>query len=178
MAKINPEFQTERLILRQTDISDATFLLELLNSPDWLTYIGDRQVYTQNDAGAYVKNKITPQFTRLGYGSYTIIRKEGGAKIGSCGLYDRDGIDGIDIGYALLPQFYKKGYAFEAVNELKNLAFNQFRLKEIHAITNKENLSSQRLLKKIGFSFESFVTLPPETEEIMLFSLQNRIILI
>ncbi len=60
MAKINPEFQTERLILRQTDISDATFLLELLNSPDWLTYIGDRQVYTQNDGVAYIKKKITP----------------------------------------------------------------------------------------------------------------------
>ncbi|MFB0907452.1 MAG: GNAT family N-acetyltransferase [Spirosomataceae bacterium] len=173
MAKINPEFQTERLILRQTDISDATFLLELLNSPDWLTYIGDRQVYTQNDGVAYIKKKITPQFERLGYGSYTIIRKEDGAKIGSCGLYDRGGIDGIDIGYALLPQFYKKGFALEAVNEWKNIAFNQFGLKAIHAITNKENLSSQRLLKKMGFSFESFVTLPPETEEIMLFSLRK-----
>lgn len=144
-----------------------------MNSPGWLQNIGDRGVYTERDAINYIFNRITPQLEQLGYGNYTIIRKSDGEKIGSCGLYDRDGIDGIDIGFALLPQFFGKGYAFEAVNELKNLAFNEFHLNEIHAITDKENLPSQQLLKKIGLVFKSYVTLPHKAEEIMLFSLAS-----
>lgn len=170
MAKINNNFQTERLLIRPTDLTDAAFLVKLMNSPGWLQYIGDRQVYSEKDAIDYIKNRIAPQFDRLGYGNYTIIRKIDNEKIGSCGLYDRDGVDGIDIGYALLPQFQGKGYAFEAVNLLKNIAFNQFNLPEINAITNKESLPSQQLLKKIGLSFKTYVTLPNEEEEVMLFS--------
>jgi RimJ/RimL family protein N-acetyltransferase len=142
-----------------------------MNSPGWLQYIGDRQVYSKEDAVEYIRTRITPQFERLSYGSYTVLRKSDETKIGTCGLYDRDGINGIDIGYALLPDFQGNGYAFEAVDQLKGLAFNQFGLTKIHAITNKENLSSQRLLKKIGLRFDSFVTLPHQAEEVMLFSL-------
>ena len=94
-----------------------------MNSKGWLEYIGDRKVYSESDAIRYIKNRIAPQFERLGFGNYTIIRKADNVKIGTCGLYDREGIDGIDIGYALLPQFFGKGYAFEAVNELKNITF-------------------------------------------------------
>jgi RimJ/RimL family protein N-acetyltransferase len=141
-----------------------------MNSPGWLRYIGDRQVYSEKDAVEYIRSQITPQFKRLGYGNYTVLRKSDEKKVGSCGLYDRDGIDGIDIGYALLPDFQGSGYAFEAVNKLKSLAFNQFGLSEIHAITNKENLPSQKLLKKIGLAFNSYITLPHRSKEIMLFS--------
>lgn len=164
-------FQTNRLIIRPTDETDAPFLVTLMNSPGWLQYIGDRQVYSKEGAVEYIRNRITPQFERLSYGSYTVLRKSDETKIGTCGLYDRDGINGIDIGYALLPDFQGNGYAFEAVDQLKILAFNQFGLTKIHAITNKENLSSQRLLKKIGLHFDSFVTLPHQAEEVMLFSL-------
>ncbi|MDP5121633.1 MAG: GNAT family N-acetyltransferase [Spirosomaceae bacterium] len=163
-------FQTNRLIIRPTNETDATFLVDLMNSPGWLEFIGDRQVYTESDAISYIKARITPQFDRLGYGNYTIIKKADSVKIGSCGLYDREGLAGIDIGYALLPDFQGKGYAFEAVNELKNIAFNQFNLPEIKAITNKENLPSQQLLKKIGLTFKSYIILPHEAEEILLFS--------
>lgn len=164
-------FQTNRLIIRPTDETDAPFVVTLMNSPGWLQYIGDRQVYSKEDAVEYIRTRITPQFERLSYGSYTVLRKSDETKIGTCGLYDRDGINGIDIGYALLPDFQGNGYAFEAVDQLKGLAFNQFGLTKIHAITNKENLSSQRLLKKIGLRFDSFVTLPHQAEEVMLFSL-------
>ncbi len=163
-------FQTERLIIRPTNETDAAFLVELMNSPGWLQFIGDRQVYTETTAVQYIKEKIIPQFERLGYGNYIIIQKTDQVKIGSCGLYDREGLEGIDIGYALLPQFQGKGYAFEAVNQLKDLAFSQFNLNAIHAITIKENVVSQQLLRKLGFLFQSFVTLPHKAEEIILFS--------
>jgi RimJ/RimL family protein N-acetyltransferase len=108
---------------------------------------------------------------RLGYGTYTIIRKSDGEKVGSCGLYDRQGVKGIDIGFALLPDFEKKGYGYESVNHLKEIGFNNFKLNQISGITSKNNKGSQDLLIKIGLKFEKNIVLPNETEEILLFTL-------
>ena len=60
-------FETERLFLQPTTEEDAGFILELLNSPKWLEYIGDRSVHTEEDAKQYIKNKISPQLEKLGY---------------------------------------------------------------------------------------------------------------
>jgi ribosomal-protein-alanine N-acetyltransferase len=114
---------------------------------------------------------LMPQMKRLGYGTYTIIRKSDGEKVGSCGLYDREGVNGIDIGFALLPDFEKKGYAFESVNYLKEIGFSNLKLKQISGITSKKNKASQDLLIKIGLKFEKTIILPNETEEILLFTL-------
>jgi RimJ/RimL family protein N-acetyltransferase len=164
-------FETERLILKLTTIADAEFIRILYNSPKWIEFIGDRKLNTVKDATKYIETKMLPQMERLGYGNYTIIRKSDGKKIGSCGLYDREGVNGIDIGFALLPDFEKKGYAFESVNYLKEIAFNNFKLKLISGITSKNNKPSQDLLMKIGLKFEKTIVLPNETEEILLYSL-------
>ncbi|WP_235894429.1 GNAT family N-acetyltransferase [Flavobacterium zepuense] len=162
-------FETERLLLVPTSVDDAAFILELLNSPKWIQFIGDRNVTTPEEAKAYIENRMMPQLHRLGYGNYTILRKHDRAKIGSCGLYDREGLDGIDIGFALLPAFEKLGYAFEAVNRIKEFAVNDLHLSQISGITTKDNISSQNLLVKIGLRFEKYVTIPNDTEELCLY---------
>jgi RimJ/RimL family protein N-acetyltransferase len=164
-------FETERLIIRPTTEEDAVFLFELMNTPKWIDNIGDRNVKSIKDARVYVRNKITPQLERLGYSNYTVIRKSDGVKLGVCGLYDRDGLDGIDIGFAFLPQFEKKGYAFEAVSELKNAAVHIFNISQISAITTSENIESQKLLEKIGFGFVSLTKIPNDDEELLLYRL-------
>lgn len=78
-----------------------------------------------------------------------MIRKKDHQKIGICGLYDREGLEGIDIGFALLPEYEKTGFVFEAANKLKDAAFNEFEIKVISAITTKDNISSQKLLEKM-----------------------------
>jgi ribosomal-protein-alanine N-acetyltransferase len=164
-------FETDRLILKPTTVADAEFIRSLYNSPKWIKFIGDRQLNTVKDAENYIQTKLMPQMERLGYGTYTIIRKSDGEKVGSCGLYDREGVNGIDIGFALLPDFEKKGYAFESVNYLKEIGFSDFKLKQISGITSKKNKASQDLLIKIGLKFEKTIILPNETEEILLFTL-------
>jgi ribosomal-protein-alanine N-acetyltransferase len=164
-------FETDRLILKPTTVADAEFIRSLYNSPKWIKFIGDRQLNTVKDAENYIQTKLMPQMKRLGYGTYTIIRKSDGEKVGSCGLYDREGVNGIDIGFALLPDFEKKGYAFESVNYLKEIGFSNLKLKQISGITSKKNKASQDLLIKIGLKFEKTIILPNETEEILLFTL-------
>jgi RimJ/RimL family protein N-acetyltransferase len=164
-------FETERLILRPTSAEDSEFLIELLNTPKWLKYIGDRNVRSVEDAQAYIKNRIQSQFERLGYGSYTVIRKADNVKIGACGLYDRDGLEGVDLGFAFLPKHERQGYAFEAANRIKQAGLEEFGLSELKAITTKDNTASHQLLVKLGFEFEKTVQLPSEFRELLLYKL-------
>ncbi|MCF6222774.1 MAG: GNAT family N-acetyltransferase [Flavobacteriaceae bacterium] len=162
-------FKTERLILKPTDEEDASFILELLNTPKWLKYIGDRNVKTLESAKAYIVNKMLPQLKKLGYSNYTVIRKSDKTKMGTCGLYDREGLDGIDIGFAFLPKYENKGYAFESANKLKNVAFNEFEIKEINAITTKDNVASQKLLEKLGMHLFGTTNISNDNEELLLY---------
>jgi len=166
------KFKTERLILRPTSEKDAEFIVELFNTPKWLKYIGDRNVKSVESAKDYIKTKMLPQLKRLGYSNYTIIRKSDNIKTGICGLYDRDGLEGIDIGFAFLPVYERQGYAFESANKLKNVAFDEFGIKEINAITTKENISSQRLLEKLELKLIGTTKLPNDDKELMLYKIE------
>jgi [ribosomal protein S5]-alanine N-acetyltransferase len=164
-------FETERLLLRPTSADDAPFILELLNTPNWLRYIGDRKVRSVEDAMKYISDRMLPQLKKLGYSNYTVIRKTDHAKLGVCGLYDREGLEGIDIGFAFLPEYEGKGYAFEAAVEVKRVGLEEFGISQISAITSKENVASQKLLEKLGLKFIKVVQLPNDQEELMLYDL-------
>ena len=162
-------FETERLLMRPTDTTDAEFILALMNTPKWLEYIGDRNVHSIDQAKDYIKNKITPQLNRLGYSNYTVIRKIDRIKMGTCGLYDREGLEGIDLGFAFLPNYKKKGFAFESVEKLKTEAYNTVNIKQLSAITKQENKESQQLLEKLGFTFLELIKIPKDTAKLMLY---------
>jgi len=165
-------FETERLILKPTSEEDIDFIFELLNSPKWIEYIGDINIKTIENAREYIETKMLPQLKRLGYSNYTLIRKSDNCKIGTCGLYDRNGLEGIDIGFAFLPEYERIGYAFESANKLKDVALNVFGLTEINAITTKDNISSQKLLGKLGMKLNGTTKLPNDNEELLLYKIE------
>jgi RimJ/RimL family protein N-acetyltransferase len=165
-------FETERLILRPTSEEDAAFMVELFNTPKWLAYIGDRNVRTLEQAETYVKARITKQFETHGYATYTVIRKSDGLKMGNCGLYDREGVDGIDIGFALLPVYEGQGYAYEAAVAIRDAAFGQFGLELIRAITVRENMASQKLLEKLGLRLVGTTKVPGDDAELPLYEMR------
>jgi ribosomal-protein-alanine N-acetyltransferase len=88
---------------------------------------------------------------------YLVVLKETGVPTGVCGLVKRDGLDGIDIGYAFLPQHWSKGYATEATLAVKEYAKNTVGLKRLVAITDPDNQGSIRVLEKIGLSFKKMI---------------------
>lgn len=164
-------YETERLIIRPTSVEDATFIRTLFNTPKWIANIGDRQVHSDQEAVIYIREKMLPQFERLGFSNNTMIRKSDGAKVGSCGLYDREGLDGIDIGYALLPEYEGNGYAVEASLCMKKAAFEEHGLSKLSAITLPENTSSRKLLEKLGMQFIRMVNLPGDPADLMLYEI-------
>ncbi|MFK7809837.1 MAG: GNAT family N-acetyltransferase [Saprospiraceae bacterium] len=165
-------FETERLFLRPSAITDAPFVLELLNTPKWIKNIGDRNVKTLEDAELYIKEKMLPQLDRLGFGNYFITRKTDNVTIGSCGLYDRDGLEGVDIGFAFLPEHEGQGYAYESAVKIKEIGINEFGVKKISAITIEENVASRKLIEKLGLTFQKMINLPDDDVELMLYTLE------
>lgn len=165
-------FETKRLLIRPTTEEDAGFILELMTSAKWLTNIGSRGIQTEKDAQIYIRQKMLPQLERLGFGNYTIIRKTDGAKMGTCSLCDREGLEGIDIGFAFLEEYEHLGYAFEATNRIKQAAFEDFLFTDLYAITTHENTSSQRLLEKLGMHWMTSVHIPNDPKELRLYHLK------
>lgn len=161
--------ETDRLILRRLSTDDAEFILELLNEPSFLRFIGDKGVRTLADARDYILNGPVEMYARLGFGLYLTELKEGGVPIGVCGLIKRDGLDDVDIGFALLPRFWSKGYAYEAASAVMAYGKDALGLERIVAITSPDNHASGRLLEKLGLRFERMVRLSEDAEEVRLF---------
>jgi ribosomal-protein-alanine N-acetyltransferase len=160
---------TARLRLRELDEADAGFMLELLNQPDFLRFIGDRGVRDETQARAYLRNGPIDSYARHGLGMYAVEPREGGAPIGLCGLVVRDGLPGPDIGFAFLPQYYGLGYAFEAASATLDHARTTLRLPKVLAIVSPGNDRSTTLLRRLGLHDAGTVTLPGKDEALLLF---------
>ena len=162
--------ETERLTLRQLTSDDAPFILQLLNDPAWLRFIGDRGVRSVEDADRYILTGPVVMYERLGFGLYMTERKSDRVPMGICGLIQRDGLADIDIGFAFLPQFCGCGYGYEAALATMACGKNTLRLKRIVGITSPDNPSSIKLLKKIGLKYDCMVRFPKSDVETMLFA--------
>jgi RimJ/RimL family protein N-acetyltransferase len=162
--------ETERLNLREVDEGDAAFILELLNDPDFVRNVADRGVRTLEDARRYVSEKLVEGYRRNGFGFWLVEPKESKAPAGICGLVKRDGLPDVDVGYAFLPPFRSKGYAYESAAAVLAYARDVVGLKRLLAITDPDNAASIRVLEKLGMRFERMVSLSPGEPEVRLFS--------
>jgi len=162
--------RTERLVLRWLSIEDAEFIYELVNDPDWLRYIGDRGVRTLDDARSYLLYGPIAMYAEHGFGLYRVELRESGTPIGMCGLLKRETLEDVDVGFAFLPQFRSRGYAYEAAAATLAYGRQALGLTRIVAIVSPENHISMRLLRKLGLEFERQLQLAPGAAEVCLFS--------
>ncbi len=165
-----PAVETDRLALRRLAVVDAPFILELLNDPDWLRFIGDKGVRTLEDARQYILTGPVESYARHGFGLFLTALKPGGTPIGLCGLTKREALEDVDVGYAFLPQFRGNGYACEAAGSVLRFAKEEVGLSRIVAITNPENERSIRVLEKLGLAFERMVRLSEGAPAIRLYA--------
>jgi RimJ/RimL family protein N-acetyltransferase len=162
--------ETERLILRRLAITDAPFILELLNQPSWLRFIGDKGVRTIADAERYILQGPMDSYKRRGFGLYMTELKDGAVPIGICGLIKRESLDDVDIGFAFLPHYWSKGYAFEAASAVMGYGIQVLKLERIVAIVTPDNERSIKLLKRIGLVFERMMKEPEDGEELAVYA--------
>lgn len=167
------QIHTERLDLRELGLDDADFMLELLNDAAFIRNIGDRGVRTLDDARQYIAAGSMPSYRQYGFGFWCVVLRETAECIGICGLAKRDELDDVDIGYAFLPAWRSKGFAFEASLAVMDEARQRFGLRRIVAITSQDNSTSARLLERIGLVFEKQIRLHDEDLQLFAWNAPN-----
>ncbi|WP_233079199.1 GNAT family N-acetyltransferase [Rheinheimera soli] len=163
--------KTERLTLRELQLSDAEFALGLYNDPSFLQHIGDKGVRTVEDAEQNLRQGAIASYAQHGYGMWLVENQQGQA-IGLCGLIKRDFLAETDLGYAYLPEFFGLGYAYEAAVAVLAYAAEQTALNTVVAIVSPANLASKALLKKLGFDQAGQVLVPDKNEMVDFYRIQ------
>lgn len=162
--------ETERLALEEASIRDSAFFFELLNSPSWLQYIGDRGIRDLKNAEFYIENSLIKSYRSHGFGLYKIVLKNGGLPIGICGLLKRPFLKYADLGFAILPQYEGQGYTYEAARAMMEYAGASFGLHTLYAITTEGNLKTRRLLEKLGMKLQNKIRPNRQDPEYLLYS--------
>ena len=147
-----PELETDRLRLTRLDAADADFIVELLNDPDWLRYIGDKGVADRAGALRYLETGPWSNYREFGFGLLRVGLRDGGTPVGVCGLLERETRDCVELGFALLPAFRGHGYAEEAARAVLAQARERGDPERIEAIVTSDNHASRALLERLGFT--------------------------
>jgi len=161
--------ETERLALRWVVAADALFVLELVNDPDWLRYIGDRGIRSIEAAREYIDG-LRAMYVRLGFGLYVVELKGVDTAMGICGLIKRGWLEDVDLGFAFLARFRGNGYACEAASATLDHAESAVGLRRVAAIVSPENHDSRRLLARLGMQFERMVHPPLDANAVCLYA--------
>ncbi len=149
---------------------DAPFMLALLNEPSFIRNIGDRGVRTLDDARSYIARGPLASYDRFGFGLYLVQLKDDATPIGICGLLKRETLADVDIGFAFLPDFWRRGYAAESASAVRDYARDRVGLRRLVAIVNPGNEPSARVLEKIGFTYERTIAFGNDGTDLKLFA--------
>jgi len=162
--------ETQRLILCHLAAGDAEFVLELLNEPSFIRYIGDKGVRSLDDARRYIAEGPVKSYELNGFGLNLVRLKASSTPIGICGVLKRDTLPDPDIGFAFLPAYWNQGYAFESAAAVMTHARETLGLSRILAITSPDNQASAKLLGRIGLRFDRLIQLAADADEVKLFT--------
>ena len=88
------------------------------------------------------------------YGWYALARDvstDAPVLVGSVGFRGPPVYGLVEIGYSVLPQFYRRGYATEMTNALVDWALSHAEVTRVEAQAEPANLASVRVLARVGF---------------------------
>ena len=162
---VQKKYRTTRLELNRLILGDAAFICELFNTERYIKFIGDRNIKTKEDALKFIhKTADNPNI------NYWVVKlKNEKTSIGLISFIKRDYLDHHDLGFAFLPEFSNKGYAFEAAEIVLNDFLPDPNHQTILAITMVNNQSSIKLIEKLGFRFNKEIV--NDNEKLFLFSI-------
>ena len=152
---MNIKLQTPRLYLREFTLADVALLYNMHQDPFITRYTGDPMPW---DSLAHTEKVLTaailPQY-KNGIGRWAVHLKETDEFIGWCGLKQVD--DEIDLGYRYIQKYWGNGYATEAAQAVLNFGIQQ-QLPNIVGCADIANISSVKILEKIGLKFLKYYT--------------------
>lgn len=146
-----PVISTERLVLRQTESSDAFDVFKMRNHPDMHLYTDSIPDETIDQTYQYLK-RIETGIEANKFIFWAIELKKTRRVIGTISLWNFNyELNSAEFGYGLHPDFHHCGYMSEAIKTILNYGFNEMKLSMIEAYTETDNFPSVKLLNRLGF---------------------------
>ncbi|WNM17926.1 GNAT family N-acetyltransferase [Flavobacterium capsici] len=151
-------FETERLLLRPLELTDAEAMFAMDSNPDVHTYLWQKP---STDIAESIKviEYVHRQYNQNNIGRFATILKETGEFIGWTGIkFVDDHIENgntnfYDYGYRLNPKFWNKGYATEATQFWLTYGIDQLKVSDLNAYTHAQNGASNKVLGRCGMTF-------------------------
>ncbi|MGO4770056.1 GNAT family N-acetyltransferase [Flavobacterium sp. W22_SRS_FK3] len=152
----NP-IETERLLLRELQMSDVEAMFELESNPKVHTYVGNKPITHIDQSRAYIEF-VQQQYKDFGTGRWAVILKETNDFIGWSGIkFITNEINKhknfYEIGYRFIEKHWGKGYATEAGKAFIDYAFNTMKVEAVYAYADEENEKSRSILEKLGLKY-------------------------
>lgn len=142
--------ETERLLLREWEESDAIGFYEMNADAEVLKYTGDTPFDSIEDASKFIRDYA--EYERHGYGRWAVVLKSDARFIGFCGLKMNEESQ-VDLGFRFIRKYWRQGYATEAAQACLDFGLNELGIKEIVGRAMPENVASIRVLQKIGMNY-------------------------
>ena len=165
--------ETKRLTMRRLTLDDAELMLAVWNDPHFVKYVGDRGVYTEEQAHDALRAGAFKLYEDFGYGPFRVALRDEDRAIGTCGLFRRQGFDDPDLGWAILPKFCGNGYAYEAASAVLAFAWQHVGLTRLTAFIDARNTPSIGLAHKLGLRYECVTRLVGDDEDVCLYSVRH-----
>jgi [ribosomal protein S5]-alanine N-acetyltransferase len=146
--------ETERLVIRTFEPSDAAAWLAMVNNPDFDRFLPPSPPATLEDFRAMVERRRTMENER-GFAMWAVDVKDDGFA-GQCGLYpaDADGPE-VELAYHFNASSWNKGFATEAAGAVLDYALGPVGLTRVIAFVMPENVASCRVAEKVGMRLEA-----------------------
>jgi RimJ/RimL family protein N-acetyltransferase len=144
--------ETERLILREWTLDDAPALFEICRDAEVMRYIGTGKPYKMLDEAEKFLDWAVAYQKANGFCRWALLEKSSGKIVGSCGYAYTHEMPEPELGYLFARDVWGKGFATETARACLDYGFEKLAFREIIAITDLENVASQKVLEKIGFT--------------------------
>lgn len=164
------QLTTQRLALRWFTAADAGLMLKVWNDPAFVRFVGDRGIRTLDEATAALEAGALAMYRDFGYGPFRVALRSNDEPIGICGLFKRDYLDDPDIGFGLLPEYCRNGYAFEAASAVMDDARRAGLFDRISAIVSPDNAASIGLIDKLGLTLVERMRPPGNDSDVLLYA--------
>lgn len=150
----NPEYETDRLLLRKLLPKDACDMFAYARLPETSKYL----LWEPHPSETYTLDLIRylqKEYTTGRYSDFAIILKENSKMIGTVGFTSYDDKNKVaEVGYVISPEYWHRGIATEALSAILGIAFNELKAERVEAKYMPENIYSRCVMEKCHMQYE------------------------
>ena len=150
--------ETDRCLVRETTPEDVEVFYRIYSNPAVTRYMEELYPEVEQEK-QYVREYIEKIYTFYGFGVWTVVEKGSGAVIGRAGVSYREGFEEPELGFIIGVPWQGNGYAYEVCEAILAYASAALGFTKLQALVETENLPSIRLCRKLGFDYDSRITL-------------------